>query len=41
MFKCWCCSNTVEVKDDLCYECEAGICETENKIMNNEDIYNV
>jgi hypothetical protein len=41
MFKCWCCNNTVEIENDLCYDCETGICETEQKILDGEDIYNV
>ena len=38
-YKCWCCSNTVDKQDDLCYDCGTGICETEQKIINGNDIY--
>ena len=32
-------SNTVDTEDDLCYDCESGICKTEQKILNGDDIY--
>ena len=38
-YKCSCCNNEVEIKDDLCYDCETGVCETEQKILNGDDIY--
>ena len=38
-YKCWCCSNTVDIENDLCYDCENGICETEQKLLNGDDIY--
>ena len=38
-YKCWCCSNTVEMENNLCYDCETGVCEVEQKYVNGEDIY--